>query len=285
MHIFLQPHFNNQYNKTFTFNANPKSVVTRVTEAQLKRNNRNNEILKLISEGLPKAEIARRFNITVETVRSIIKKIAPNIPKETLVKEIIESAKQGLTIEKIARTKGLSTVTVGRIIREAGLKPITDFQENKKKEEAKIRELLLQGLTPKEIAETLQTSLGRIKIVAAAPEKPREQFKKMLFDRIVEKIKSGLSCEQIAEEENLKIDSVKYIRKKASSQGIIDEPVSKHKKSVDRIVKLAQQGMVIEEIAEAEKLSTESVIRALNEANISALTSSQKKRYEEMKKY
>ena len=132
---------------------------------------------------------------------------------------------------------------------------------------------------------TFFTFNARTKTVIAKLSEPKlKRFEESLFQRIVEKLKSNISYEQIAKEEAVSVEQIQYLRKKALAKGIINNIPDAYEKRRIRIIELANSGKVVEEIAQAENLSKVSVFNILKEAGVKILTASQKKKNERNEK-
>ena len=176
MQIFLN-NFNINPVTNTNFKAKKQIIKTSqtLTESQIKRNKRNQTILKMISEGFSNSEIAQKLKITTATVRNFLK-------------------------SKMA------------LVNSDGSKPLSTFQKNKQERDKLILEKLRNGFSVDEITAELGVSKSLVKKLSQK-EKILVNAREERNSRILEKLRQGLSYEQISQEENLSsryIESIKY---------------------------------------------------------------------------
>lgn len=273
MRILLN-NISNQPNINFRNKITTLNSAKKLTKAQIRKNQRNESILKMIAEGFSKAEIARELCITVETVRNFLKgKIIPDYAKEA-TDRIIERINKGETLELIMQEENLSKHIITSIAEKSGLKVITNFQKNIQEQNRLIETMILEGISTTDIAKELNISVTKVENIAKR-SKLHKIYKEQRFSNIVKKINNNIPIEEILEEENISLYIFKRIKKEAIEKNLI---IDKKQEQINRVIYSINAGETIEEIIEKEQISKQTVIRIASSANIKVISKARKKR-------
>ena len=186
MRILLN-NISNQPNINFRSKITTLNSAKKLTKAQIRKNKRNETILKMLAEGFSKTEIAKELCITVETIRNFLKsKIIPDYAKET-TDRIIERINKGETLEFIMQEENLSKHIITRIAKKSGHKVITNFQKKIQKRNRLIETMILEGISTPDIAKELNISVTIVENIAKRSKLPKI-YKEQRFINIVKKL-------------------------------------------------------------------------------------------------
>ena len=292
MQIFIhqtqqaQPKFNINFgNKKQTLAVLEKNVSDSVclTKSQLKKMERNKNIIEMFLSGLTSSKIAKILGITDQTVRNVLK--SKNLEHnlfELRENKIVELLNNGEMVEQVAKLQEVSVDTVMRIASKHKIKPLTEFKVKVAKRNALIKELILQGLTLKEIAIRLGLKEDLVKNLTHKLGNPAKQYRAERLERIINKLKEGVPITQVADDENI---SVPYVRKLLGMSGKSDI-IPKQKKEVvsiytirnQRILEKIQNGLTVEQISKEENVSAWVIKTIAKENKVNVFSDAQKAR-------
>lgn len=274
MRIYFNNFINYQQNTNFKSKNEISITAKKLTKAQIRKQQRNETILKMLSEGFTKTEIAKKLYITVETINNFLKgKLIPSYAEQAMPR-VVERIQRGEPLELIMQEEKLSRNIVTSIAAKSGLSVLTNFQKNKQERDRLIEEMLLQGISATSIAKELNITITKVREIAKRT-KSHQIYKEERFLNIVKKINSNVPMEQILKEENISAYVYKRIEKEAIKKNLI---IDKKKEQIDRVINLIKDGKTIEEIIQKEHLSKNSILRIASSADIKVLSEAGKKR-------
>ena len=216
MRIFFNSY--DTQNKNFNFKSKVVTkTVKKVTEAQIKREQRNQTVLKMLSEGFSKKEIAELLKIDISTINNLLKKIDGFRSTLCLQKErIIAFLKEGMTLEKIAKKENVPNHVVRYIAKKAEIKTTTDFQKKMKERNDKILEMLLAEVPRKDIAQQMGVHCAVVNRIAEKHGAYKIVSENKTL-RIKEKLQEGYTMKEVAKQENINPTTV-YRRKHSNKK-------------------------------------------------------------------
>ena len=269
MYIYL----NNKPIIQTNFNFEAKKL----TPTQIKKVERSKIILKMNAEGFSNNQIAKKLQISRETVRNFLK--AQNILPATAARKerILKMLQEGQTIENIMEQEKVDSWVVEYIAYQSKIKIIRESRKKKDIRNQTIYELLLNGHKMKDIAEKLKTSLDLVFRISQKMGKPQKKAKENRFFRIVEMLKNGMSYKDISQQEGISSYTIKRIKKEALKQGLIKELSASEieKRVVNKIIALKS----IEEIKQTERIPKTEILKIAKKYNLQPLTEYKKQKY------
>lgn len=199
--------------------------------------------------------------------------------KEERKERVVELYDLGVRTEEIAKKLDISIGTTIRYVKQ--LKKEGRIQSrkliesiDKKENKEKTAKLYNSGVKIREIAENIGVSVGTInRYIKELKEegKVRVINKEEVEKRILELYNQGVEIKEIAESLKIPVGTINIYTKKLRKEGIIQS--RKIIKSIEmeetkeRILKLYNQGIKIEEIAKKLDLSDSTVYRAIRKLN------------------
>ena len=180
--------------------------------------NYKNEIQELLLKGIPKIQIARKYNVCCATIYNFIllhNLEAPKIRKLDSCKEKIQKMfNQGISTRRIAEELVCSYQSVERILKELGLKRTLNqikYKSRSGEQEDLIKKLYFQGVSGKEIAEQTHTHPATIyRVIKRLKLIKNQKWANCSEDKLLEMKASGMSFKQIGAHFNVPSTTVFY---------------------------------------------------------------------------